>query len=430
MIRRLSIALALLLGFATGLAAQDEKPAEKPPAKPAAKTDVKTDVKTDEKAAEPAPADKPAAEKGEGDFDQLFADWKELLAKLRALRARWFSAKPEDRKAIEDEYAELVKQGEAMEPKVIAGAEAAYAADPGKNEEIGKFLAELVNDEVEHDDYEPALKRAQLLIEHHYDNPRIYNLAGIAAVATNHFDEAERYLKEAQKASSLDHTGQLFYSKLDECRELWEQEAKIREAEAKADDLPRVLLKTSQGDIVVELFENEAPNTVANFISLVESGFYNGLVFHRVLPHFMAQGGCPKGDGTGGPEYNIPDEQGKPEHRNHFRGSLSMAKTNAPDTAGSQFFLMFRPSGPIAGYDLNGKHAVFGRIVDGLAVLGKIRRTENEKGEKVPGENDMIIEAKVLRKRDHEYKVVKTGDPEAQEIKKGGGEKKDAGQEK
>lgn len=399
------IALALLLSLAANLPAQDEK--------------------TEDQAAAQTPAEKPAAEKGEGDFDQLFADWKELLAKLRALRARWFSAKPEDRKAIEDEYAELVKQGEAMEPKVIAGAEAAYAADPDKNEEIGKFLAELVNDEVEHDDYEVALKRAQLLIEHHYDNPRIYNLAGIAALATNHFDEAELYLKEAQKGAALDNTGQLFLSKLGECRELWEQEAEIREAEAKADDLPRVLLKTSQGDIVVELFENEAPNTVANFISLVEKGFYNGLAFHRVLPHFMAQGGCPKGDGTGGPDYSIPDEQGQPDHRNHFRGSLSMAKTNAPDTAGSQFFLMFRPSGPIAGYDLNGKHCVFGRVVDGIGALGKIRRTENDKGEKVPGENDTILEAKVLRKRDHEYKVVKAGEAGAQQIKKGGADKKD-----
>ncbi|HUY87426.1 MAG TPA: peptidylprolyl isomerase [Pirellulales bacterium] len=403
MFRRSWIALALLLGFATGLPAQDEK----------------TGDETAEKTGDQAPVEKAAAEKPEaekpaagaaGDFEQQFAEWKELLAKLRALRAKWFSAKPADRKAIEDEYAELVKQGEELEPKIIAGAEAAYAADPNKHEEFGKFLAELVNDEVEHDDYEVALKRAQLLIEHAYDNPRIYNLAGIAALATNHFDEAERYLNDAQKASSLDNTGQLFLSKLAECRELWEKEAKIREAEAKADDLPRVLLKTSQGDIVVELFENEAPNTVANFISLVEAGKYDGLLFHRVLPHFMSQGGDPKGDGTGGPGYKIPCECYKPEHRLHFRGSLSMAHAGR-DSGGSQFFMMFRPSGPISGYDLNGKHTVFGRIVDGMDVLAKIRRTENEKGEPTNNDKDKIIEAKVLRKRDHEYHVVKVGDP-------------------
>jgi cyclophilin family peptidyl-prolyl cis-trans isomerase len=88
----------------------------------------------------------------------------------------------------------------------------------------------------------------------------------------------------------------------------WAEEQKIRQAEAKADNLPRVLLRTNKGDIELELFEDQAPNTVAHFISLVEKGFYTGLSFHRVLPGFMAQTGCPKGDGTGGPGYRIPCE--------------------------------------------------------------------------------------------------------------------------
>jgi cyclophilin family peptidyl-prolyl cis-trans isomerase len=182
-----------------------------------------------------------------------------------------------------------------------------------------------------------------------------------------------------------------------------------------------VKLKTSKGDIVVELFENEAPNTVANFITLVEAGKYDGLAFHRVLPHFMAQGGDPQGDGSGGPGYRIRCECNKPNARMHFRGSLSMAHAGL-DTGGSQFFMMFRPSGPIAGYDLNGKHTVFGRIIEGLDVLSKIQRTENEKGEKTNQDVDKIIEAKVLRKRDHEYKVVKVGDPEDSPSKKGEGQ--------
>ena len=112
---------------------------------------------------------------------------------------------------------------------------------------------------------------------------------------------------------------------MDDTKAGWAKEKKIREAEAKADDLPRVLMKTSAGDIEIELFENEAPNTVLNFITLVDKGFYNGLKFHRVLPGFMAQGGDPKGDGTGGPGYTIPCECYRPDHRLHFRGSLSMA---------------------------------------------------------------------------------------------------------
>ena len=112
-------------------------------------------------------------------------------------------------------------------------------------------------------------------------------------------------------------------------------------------------MKTSEGDIEIELFENEAPNTVLNFITLVDKGFYNGLKFHRVLPGFMAQGGDPKGDGTGGPGYTIPCECYQPDHRLHFRGSLSMAHAGR-DTGGSQFFLTFVPT-----QHLDGMHTGF-----------------------------------------------------------------------
>ena len=165
-----------------------------------------------------------------------------------------------------------------------------------------------------------------------------------------------------------------------------------------------MLIKTNKGDIEVELFENEAPNTVANFITLVEKGFYNGLTFHRVLPAFMAQGGDPKGDGTGGPGYSIPDECNRPNHRLHFRGSLSMAKAARPDSGGSQFFITFVPTS-----HLDGKHTVFGRVIKGFDVLAKIQRRDPEDKGDIP-DPDKIIEAKVLRKRPHEYAVKKTGE--------------------
>ena len=165
--------------------------------------------------------------------------------------------------------------------------------------------------------------------------------------------------------------------------------------------LPRVLLKTNRGDLVVELFENEAPNTVANFISLVEKGFYDGLTFHRVLPGFMAQGGCPDGDGKGGPGYKIPCECYNPERRRHFRGSLSMAHSGR-DTGGSQFFITFVPTPQLDDPPPQGdRHTVFGRVVEGLNLLHKIRRRDPDGPN--PPEPDKIITAKVLNRRDHEY---------------------------
>jgi cyclophilin family peptidyl-prolyl cis-trans isomerase len=262
---------------------------------------------------------------------------------------------------------------------------------------------------VEQDNYEPAVPIARTLIDNGYDNPRVYNLGGIAAFCINDFDDAEKWLSEGDKHSVLDVDAKQFLTYVKQYKELWQTEQELREAEAKADDLPRVLLTTTHGDIVLELFENEAPNTVANFISLIEKEFYNGVKFHRVLPHFMAQGGDPDGDGTGGPGYTIPDETDQSDYRNHFRGNLSMAKTNAPDSGGSQFFLMFRPSGPAAGYNLNGKHTVFGRVIDGIDVLARIQRMDPDKPE--PGvQADKIIEAKVLRKRKHDYVPKKAGE--------------------
>jgi cyclophilin family peptidyl-prolyl cis-trans isomerase len=365
---------------------------------------------------------KPAASKSDdpavAEFDKVFADWKELLSKLKDLRAKYIATPRKGglREPIKQEYDDLVKEGEKMEPKVIAAAEAAFAAAPNAQPEMGKFLAEELKYNVEHDNYELAVEIARTLIDHGYDNPRIYNYGGIAAFSASDFDDAEKWLKEGDKQAVLEVDAKQFLSHIKQYQEMWKTEAKLRDAEANG-DLPRVLLKTNKGDIELELFENEAPHTVGNFVNLVEKKFYDGVPFHRVLPHFMAQGGDPEGTGKGGPGYEIVDETDRSDFRNHFRGSLSMANTGAPNSGGSQFFLMFRPSGPAAGYNLNGKHTVFGRIIDGMDVLARIQRIDPDKPE-AGVKPDKIIEAKVLRKRDHAY------------VPKKAGEKADAAEEK
>jgi cyclophilin family peptidyl-prolyl cis-trans isomerase len=404
-------------GLATArLAAQEKQPAAK--VKSAAKSAAEPAAGTKSDEADPDEADD-TADDGKGDdgnadddvgaatsegteFDKLLAEWKELITGLRELSLKYATARPgKDRDALKEEYAKLISEGEELEPKFIAGALSAYASNTKKYREVGDFLASIVKSSVESDDYESAIEPAKVLIDHGYANPRIYYLAGIAAFATNDFDAAEKYLKQAEKKSVLEEDGKRYLTHIDEYREMWQHEQELREAEAKADDLPRVLLKTNKGDIVIELFENEAPNAVANFISLVEKKFYDGVTFHRVLPQFMAQGGDPDGTGSGGPGYSIACECTEPNHRVHFRGNLSMAHAGK-DTGGSQFFLMFRPSGPGAGYNLDGKHTVFGRVVEGMDVLAKIQRI-NPQDPKPGVKADTIVEAKVLRKREHEY---------------------------
>jgi cyclophilin family peptidyl-prolyl cis-trans isomerase len=123
-------------------------------------------------------------------------------------------------------------------------------------------------------------------------------------------------------------------------------------------------MTTSEGPITIELFDADAPKTVANFKKLAADGFYDGLIFHRVIKDFMIQGGCPQGTGTGGPGYQFEDEFN--DHK-IVRGALAMANAG-PDTNGSQFFLVTTP----AAAWLDGKHTVFGQITEGLDVVDKI----------------------------------------------------------
>ncbi len=126
-----------------------------------------------------------------------------------------------------------------------------------------------------------------------------------------------------------------------------------------------VKLETDKGNIYLDLYDDKTPVTVGSFLELVGRKFYDGLTFHRVIPNFMIQGGDPKGDGSGGPGFTIPDEADK--GLKHVRGTLSMAKTAAPNTGGSQFFVCHSPQA-----HLDGVHTVFGECVQGMDVVDKI----------------------------------------------------------
>ena len=128
--------------------------------------------------------------------------------------------------------------------------------------------------------------------------------------------------------------------------------------------MSQMTMTTNHGDIVLELFDEDAPETVANFRRLAEKGFYDGLIFHRVIPDFMIQGGCPEGTGTGGPGYTFKDEIN--DHK-IVKGALAMANSG-PNTNGSQFFIVTTAAAPW----LDGKHTVFGEVGEGMDVVDKI----------------------------------------------------------
>ena len=141
--------------------------------------------------------------------------------------------------------------------------------------------------------------------------------------------------------------------------------------ESASTENPVVTIEMDDGGVITaELYPETAPNTVNNFISLINDGFYDGLIFHRVIPGFMLQGGCPLGKGIGNPGYSIRGEFSKNGFRNdlrHARGVLSMARSQAPDSAGSQFFIMHEDSP-----HLDGSYAAFGCVTEGLDVVDRI----------------------------------------------------------
>ena len=356
------------------------------------------------------PPDKPSGDASpDKTYGELMASWRKLLAEMAVLRERYVEADEARQAEIVKEYSALRRAGLEMAPLLRRAAARAYRQAPNKDVDLAEFLLVLAGDDVFGQQFEAADRLLTMLVNTRIDQLKfgsidareIFWMIGYVKYVLADWKSAAVYLEKARAARLLDRSAPAvaaYRRVLNETARkkfeaAWKQEIELRAAEAKANDLPRVVLRTTQGDIVLELFENEAPNTVANFVNLIEKQFYDGLEFHRVLrtpDEPFAQGGDPKGDGTGGPGYQIKCECGQKNHRNHFRGSISMARAKERNTGGSQFFLCFAPLP-----HLNGDYTVFGRVIEGMENMSRLRR------------GDKIVVAQVKRKRDHEYEPSK-----------------------
>ncbi len=367
---------------------QEEKQDKKQEEKQSDEKDAKQAEKNTEQAAgeqsETGQSDAPGQGDAESvdpatvtDLEGLLGLWQELNAKLDSTKQAFDeSEEPQELGDLRDEYVALIDEANALIERIKAAALERIESGDTSQRVFETIVGIMINDAVFERDWEVLTTGHQLIN------------AGIEP----------GYFEKAAKAPRLGLAGQELF-----------QELQTRLQEARADDLPRVKLTTTKGDIVLELFENEAPQTVGNFVSLIEDGYYDGIKFHRVIDGFVAQGGDPrtKDDsareqwGTGGPGYTIYCECYEPDARRHFTGSLSMAKQPARDTGGSQFFITYRRT-----TTLDGKHTVFGRVVEGMEVAQSLQRIDPQapSGDVEP---DAIIKAEVLRKRDHEYAPTK-----------------------
>ncbi len=367
-------------------------------------------------------AEQPTAAEAKQAFDQLQKQWVDLTVRLRQEHEKKVASGTAKRGPSDEKIEELRKESETMVDKIVEAGLNVYRADSKSYPEVNSTLVAIAGFFVAGDgngdggdQYEKALPIVQSMLEAGAGElaPELWLWGAVSAYQTNNYDLAEPYFTAARQAGLLDSAppsrsakdpryrvwqlAQGTSKSLAANRKAWKQEQAIREAEALADDLPRVKFQTSRGDFIIELFENEAPQAVANFLTLVKQGYYDGIVFHRVLPAFMAQGGDPTGTGSGGPGYSIRCECHQAGYRKHFRGSMSMAHAGR-DSGGSQFFLTF-----VSTSYLDGKHTVFGRVIEGIDAASSIKR--RNPGD--PSEPDKILKATVLRDRGHAYEFEK-----------------------
>ena len=439
-------ALATTFGMASSTVWAQEKSAEDASDAPA------DDFIQADKAliAPPSTGSSEAAAQAKAAFETKFNEYKSAVRDIEKLQTDFQSADSPARERINAELTGQIAHAQSLINSMVEAGMEAYRVAPNADPKITDLLLGVARyyaigrqigpgepaqsghpEDVYYpidggDQYEQALPVIKVLVDGGANDSQLYVWGFLSSFATNEYELATQWLEKAQESGALEalataaakpdgqdqqaglmkqvlHQLSASATVLDEYGELWAKESALRAVEAEADNLPRVKFTTTKGEITIELFENEAPQSVANFITLVKQGFFDGSPFHRVLPKFMAQGGAKEEDGTGGPGYTIRCECYRPDHRRHFRGTLSMAHAGR-DTGSSQFFLTFVPTP-----HLNGRHTAFGRVIEGIEVLADLQRRSPQHQSRPP-KADRILKAEVLRDRGHEYTFEKLAD--------------------
>lgn len=357
------------------------------------------------------------AEAVRAEFREAVDAWGETISETRAVLIRFHNGTAEAESQYRDQFRELQVRGREEFDRAVQLATELLVQDSAESFLQAQFLLVAVHYRYGRDWFELTGPAAEALMAVETKDPKLSEIAGVSFFATGDFDRAEPHLAEAARTGNLDAKRAELLGAVDEYRNLWEREQQLRAEDRQKGDLPRVRFSTTRGDILVELFEDQAPNTVANFIKLVENGYYDQLPFYQVIASQIAMVGDAADNGPGGPGSYIADENQGPDARAIFRGSLAMAKLpdpqaanmrTLPNTARSHFFFALMPL-PQA----NSEYTVFGRVIEGIDTVSALRRIDpTEKDSEKPAPSpDRVLTAEVVRKRSHPYQVVYVDEP-------------------
>ncbi|MCR5162669.1 MAG: peptidylprolyl isomerase [Thermoguttaceae bacterium] len=377
-----------------------------------------------EKKAAPAPKAAQAANAGETGVKPAMAKYREAQAALKSalreaaeLQRQYLGIKTtdEEKEEIGEKLEKISKVVSKIHPKLFDLAEKAWLEEPSREDgEFLNFIIQVLETRMTVGEYERADAIMQGLIALKIPEilPDLYDAAGEIAFMLNNFEQAARYFDLAEQNKVLSERCAGFKKDLSYYRSSWAKESLLRQQDAGKKDLPRVTLDTTKGKIVLELYEDQAPNTVANFVYLAEKGYYDGMFFEQVIPGEGAVAGRSLETPEGDPGWTIRDEFDPTTSRNHYRGTISMLR-GEPNSAGSTFFISFSPI-----KDLDGKYVVFGRVVEGMDVLTKLQIMDPANPDPM-AEPDQIEKASAVTKRDHKYrpKILKKVNPEEERAK-------------
>lgn len=272
------------------------------------------------------------------------------------------------------------------------------------NETIAQFIVTTIAHRLKTNQYDQeTFEGAAKMLDAGQTSTFLFQAAGRSAVVTGQFEIAKVLLQQLLDAGQAEEIDRVLHANLDQYQQQWEAEQAVLQQSAAADHLPRVQLETTQGEILLELFLDQAPTTVANFVKLVDDGFYDGLDFFQVIDNGLALTGDPAGIGTGNSGRFIRDEHLRDDARHALRGSLVMAKVPIdetgnflPNSASSQFAILLLPVASAAD-----TQTIFGRVIEGMDVVGYLNRVdpnqEHKKGE-LQKPADRILSATVVHR--------------------------------
>jgi cyclophilin family peptidyl-prolyl cis-trans isomerase len=331
-----------------------------------------SNAQTDSNNKSTAQAKTATAEEIKADFDQAVSDLRAAVKKVRRTGVIYYESESSMAVTIKQQWDAEAATATAAFKSVRDLAFQYFLTSSTPDPEIQRIVDLMIPKLIEEGQLTTCYAATKKLMDLNSGDAELAKLMGRISILTNDFEYATEYAKSnQQEIESFPLPERALCTFLDTLTERYQRELKIRKEETAADDLPHAIIETNKGDIVIELFENQAPETVGNFVSLIEAGFYDDMIFHHVLRNILANSGKMSMNRALPVGYTIYDESRKPEARHHFRGSVSMyLRSDEENVGGAEFQILMIPAP-----NMDGKNTVFGRVISDMRVVDALQET-------------------------------------------------------